>query len=904
MLYGRSAERAVVDRLLADVGAGRSGALVFRGEAGIGKSAMLAYTEQAAAGMRTLRTTGVESEADIPFSSLESLIRPLLDRLDALPGVQATALRGVLGLAEPTGADRLLIGSAVLSLLATVADDNAVVCLVDDAHWVDTASREALLFAARRLRAEGIAIVLAARDERQFTADGIQELRLGGLEAAAAQDWLATHADALAAVDRARIVQESAGNPLALAELAAAVVADPMCVQYLDAYPLPVSRRIQELFSSRVRTLPKRTRRVLLLAAAGGGELATVLTAARDHQAGVADFAPAEEAGLISVDHDGMEFRHPLIRSAVYQGASLADRLAAHRGLAKAYDHDPDRQAWQLAVSVTEPEESIAAQLEAAAERAREKGGHAAVAAAYDRAASLTPDPVERARREALAACYAFQSGRRQRALQLADRAAPLLTNPYLETDLVQLRTRAVWNDDPRAALTIMTNATAQVFEQAPAAAAKLALDTLSRTWLLHDPPAIKAMADRLTAWSWPESGDVRRYVRAISGLADLANGRHDAGSTDLREYIDWILDPNSTATLFERMDDQLFVTSLGDLHRSWEAAQRTVHLCRSGGAVEMLPLALGQFATAQFLIGRHGDAHCNAAEAIELSQDLGQSGTSAHAKTVLAFLAAIAGDEQGVSANVEPALALDVPTTRATAGCASGLLDLGLGRTKAALDRLEQLATGPIRHARAVQHTLPNLVEAAASAGRPERGTVACERYVDWAEAAGQTWAKSTALRCRALLASTNEEAGKLFAEAVQLGQPDGSRFEHARTELLYGTWLRRNRRVLEARAVLWPALEAFERAGATPWAERARTELRAAGENPNPQRLAAAEVLDRLTPQELQVVRLAARGMSNRKIAAQLFLSPRTIEYHLYKAYPKLDIASRHELTQLELG
>src|SRR5690348_9309348 len=446
MLHGRSAETARIDKLPAAARDGRSGALVIRGEAGVGKTALLDYAS-AAAGMRVLRGTGIESEAELPFAALQLLLRPGLGRLDVLPPPQAQALRGAFGLAGTPGADRFLIGLAALSLLAELAGDAALLCVVDDAHWLDRASADALLFAARRLGSEGVVLLISAREDG-FEAPGLPELPLGRLGREASRALLAERAPGLPPALADRVLAEADGNPLALLELPAALSGSSRIPVALELpAPLPLPRRLQQSYYRQVAALPAPARTFLLAAAAEEtGDLGLVRRAAQALGVPAAAADAAEQSGLIAVRASEVAFRHPLVRAAVYQGATSAERGAAHAALAGALD-DPlagepaaDRRAWHLAAAATGPDEGVAAALERAADHARQRLGHASAAAALERAARLTPAQPDRARRLIAAAGAALDAGRPEAASALAEQGQPLTTEPGALAEIARVR--------------------------------------------------------------------------------------------------------------------------------------------------------------------------------------------------------------------------------------------------------------------------------------------------------------------------------------------------------------------------------------------------------------------------------------------------------------------------------
>ncbi|AQZ70515.1 hypothetical protein BKM31_19915 [[Actinomadura] parvosata subsp. kistnae] len=912
MLIGRIEERAAIDRLLAAARAGKSGSLVLRGEAGIGKSALLDHAAAAAGQeLRVLRGAGFEPEMELPFAGLHLLLRGAVDAIDTLPGVQARALRGALGLEPGFNGDRFLVGLAVLTLLADLAERRPLLCLVDDAQWLDHASAEALLFAARRLEAEGVVLVFAAReDERAFPAAGVPDLHLTGLDPAGAAKLLARYA--LAPRARERVLREARGNPLALLELPAllteaqAADAAPIHAFGIDARPAP--GRVHRAFRDRIARLPEAARTVLLVAAADDtGSLDVILTAARTLGADLADLDTAEAAGLVHVGDGRVTFRHPLVRSAAYHLASLVRRLAAHRALAGTLAGRPgdvDRWAWHLASAATGPDEESAAALERSAEHARARGGHAAVAAACERAARLSPDPRERGRRLTLAAAAAAEAGLYERAGELADQAAADVADPQVLAYLARTRAMiAMAHGEPERAHALLAGTAEAVIGQAEDVAVTLFFDALTPAWIGSDYAALAKTATRVSTLPSTKTGPLRPMTRVLAGMGGLAGEEPPAGLAWLRDMIEGLRDRSEPAELRERAQLAIWDLVIGDDTKAHERAVAIERQCRDQGAIGLLPLALALVARSQMFLGLHREALASAEEGLRIARDTDQGYYAALLVGVLTYLAAIEGDEERC---LKLAAQIADVHDAATGGirCVSlNLLDLALGRPETALRRAEAFGTvGPAARTVMIMHRMPDLVEAAVRAGRPRFAAAASERVQMWAAQTPSPWAGAVALRCSALLAP-DEDAERYYEEALRLHLRGGRSFERARTELLYGEWLRRLRRRADARHQLRSALDIFDRLGARPWAERARAELRAAGERQTGDGRAPEGLLDRLTPQELQIIRLAATGLSNREIAAQLFLSPRTIGYHLYKAYPKLGVASRAELARLDL-
>jgi AAA ATPase domain len=479
-LHGREPEQQILRGLLAGARAGRSGAVVVRGEAGIGKTALLDYAAEAAGDMLVLRAVGVETEAELPFAGLHLLLRPVLDHIGALPDPQAAALRGALGLSGRGSPDRFLGGLAVLSLLSDLAEDRPVLCLIDDAHWLDAASAEALLFTARRLEAEGVVMLLTARDgPPPFAAPGLRDLRLGPLDANQSGRLLDDRAANLAPALRGRVLSEADGNPLALVELAASLTDDSIAT---GAGPLPVTHSVRELLAVQIRRLGEPSALLLLIAAAEAtGDLGQVLQAARTFGTGADALAAAERAGLVAVDHARLVFRHPLVRTAAYHSAPLTLRQAAHRALAEALDGHPDpdgRRAWHLAAAANGPDEKVAEELEQVAERSRDRGGYAAVSAAYERSAQLTPDRQARAGRMLAAANAAGAAGQMDRAGRLADRVQQLTSDAMLLAEVAHIRLEQGYGSQG-GRITELAGAVARIASDDPARAASMLADGL-----------------------------------------------------------------------------------------------------------------------------------------------------------------------------------------------------------------------------------------------------------------------------------------------------------------------------------------------------------------------------------------------------------------------------------------
>jgi DNA-binding CsgD family transcriptional regulator len=851
MLYGRRTECDALERLLADARRSRSGVLVVRGEAGAGKSALLDHAAGQATGMRVLRAAGVESEAELPFAALHQLLRSVLGLAGRLPGPQAAALGGALGLSAPEGTreggadDRFLVSVAVLSLLGEAAEERPLLCLVDEAQWLDRSSAEALAFAARRLEAEGVVCLFAARDgdPRDFPAPGLPELRLQGLDPESAAALLAGTGLDLPAEVVERLVERTGGNPLALLELPGSLAPEQLAGRAALEDVLPLTTRLERTFGERVRSLPEEARTLVLVAAAETtGDPAVVLRAGARLGVVASALDQAEAAGLVRTGDGRLAFRHPLVRSAAYRTATLAARRAAHRALAEVLGGEDaaDQRAWHLAAATVGPDEAAAGGLEDSAERARRRGGHAAAAAALERAAELSGDDRERGRR--LAATVDPSQ-----ALQMLVEASEIASYAGDVTPTAELGRRA-------AALAVTDKAG-------------------------------EFLSDLLQGMGRVAEGD------AAAGEPRLRRAIALAGTLEQPRLLLWA----GVAAFF--VDEK----AAGDALYA-----RAVARARRDGAVGLLPQALEYQAPVELAAGRLAAASASASEGLRLARDTGNDTSACRHLATLAHLAAIRGEEDACRGHAAEALdraaarGLGLPST--LAGYALGLLELGLGRPAEALARLQRLlAAGPGAGSPFFAvYTVPDLVEAAVRGGQPEAAAAPFAAFEQFASMAGTPEPLAQLARCRGLL-GPDEQAGAHFEEALALHDGQARPFDLARTELAYGEALRRARRRAEARTHLRAAVDAFGRLGAAPWAERAGNELRATGERA---RRRDPSTLGQLTPQELQIVRLVGEGATNREIGAELFLSRRTIDYHLRNVFVKLGVSSRAELIRLQLA
>jgi DNA-binding CsgD family transcriptional regulator len=901
MLVDRRMERSALDSLVASARGGLGSALVLRGEPGIGKTALLDYAIESASGFRIARAVGVESEMELAYAALHQLCAPVLGRLERLPGPQRDALGVAFGLRAGDAPDRFLVGLAVLNLLSEVAGERPLLCVVDDAQWLDQASAQALAFAARRLLAERIALIFAAREQtEEFT--GLPELPVQGLGEADARTLLGSYLSVL--LDERvydRIVAEMRGNPLALLELPRGLSPEDLAGGFGVLSAPGMQSRIEESFRRRCAALPTAARLLLLVAAAEpAGDPMLVWRAAGRLGIGP-DAAAAAEAGGLLVIGARVMFRHPLVRSAVCRAASPPEWRAVHRALAEATDPqaDPDRRAWHLAQAAPGPDEEVAVELERSAGRAQVRGGVAAAAAFLDRAVELTLDPARRVDRALTAANAKLQAGAFDAALALlaTAEAGPLDERQRAQADLLRGRIAFISGHILDAPLLLLK--AARQFESADLGLARETyLDALGAALYagrLAVGGGVREVAEAVR-WAPASPQPARGSDLLLDGLALRITEGYAAGTPVLKRALQAFRSGHiSTA---EGMRWLWLVCQVAIMTWDWETwrllSARQVSLARDAGAVVALPVALIALST---LLAWTGD-FAAAAALIDEAEEINEATRSQlHFQPYAALqIAAWQGDEATATALIEGS----VPKARrrgeglalACIDWATAVLYNGLGRYEKALAAAQQAS----EHPQELWSTLilPELIEAAVRSGRTARGAEALDLLVETTRAAGTDWALGIEARSRALLAS-NQAAEDLYREAVDRLGRSGLRMELARAHLLYGEWLRRQRRRGDARDQLRAACEIFVSAGAGAFAERARTELRATGERA-PKR--TAETRDDLTTREAHIARLAGQGASNPEIAAQLFISPATVAYHLRKVFAKLGISSRSQL------
>jgi DNA-binding CsgD family transcriptional regulator len=900
----RTSERQVLDGLLATARGGESAVLVMRGEAGIGKTALLRYAARQASGFRVAQVAGVEAEMELPFSGIHQLCAPVLDHLDSLAPPQQGALNVALGLAPGDVPDRFLVGLAVLGLLSAAAEERPLLCLVEDAHWLDAASGLILGFVARRLQADSVAIVAAVREpSTRHDFDGLPDLRLGGLAEEDARTLLMSAVPGR--IDdrvRDRIVAETRGNPLALLDLPRSMSAAELAggFELLPATDLP--RHLEEQYHQRAGALPEATQRLLLLAAAEPlGDATLIWRAAQALGIDRSALPPAEDAQLVEVGAR-VRFRHPLVRSAVYRAAASSERRDAHRALAETTDPDtdPDRRAWHRAHAAVGVDEAVAAELEHSADRARSRGGAAAAAAFLARAAELTPDPAERGRRALDAAQSKLDAAASDAALELLATAelTPLdeLQRARLErlrAEITFARTRG--GDAPA----LLLDAARRLEPLDAAMARETHLEAMAAAMYagrLGGKPDVREAAE--AAQAAPAAQQPPRAIDLLlDGLATRYTEGYPAGVPPLRMALDAFCHVEGLTArdvrwlwLACRLAQDLWDDDLWDL-----LATRGVRVARDTGALSLLPGMAGYLGALKV----HSGDFVTAAALIEEVDEITQATGIPPLKYAALMLAPWRGDRARVQAITDDALPRAIARGEGSAlgvlSCMTARLHNGHGQYGEALAAAQRACE--YEDVIAYGWALVELIEAGVRCGATDAASAALDRLSERTQAAGTDWALGIEAGSRALL-SDGDDAEPLYREAVERLEATRGVVHLARARLLYGEWLRRESRRVDAREQLRAAHEMFSDIGAEGFAERARHELAATGETARKRSEDAAGVL---TPQEAHIARLAKDGMSNPEIGAQLFISPRTVQYHLRKVFMKLDISSRNQLSRV---
>jgi DNA-binding CsgD family transcriptional regulator len=900
-LYGRRRECEALDELVQQARAGRSSVLVVRGEPGVGKTALLRYVAAGAAGFRVERAAGVECEMELPFAGLHQLCASMLGPLERLPGPQSNALRLVFGLADGEAPDAFLVALAVLSLLSEAAEEQPLLCIIDDVQWLDRASMQALAFAARRLLAERVALVFAVREPTaEPEVPGLPELVVEGLAETHARRLLTSALRGPLDLEvQDRILAETRGNPLALLELPRSLAPEKLAGGFGLPGNRPLSNRIEASFHRRLKALPRDTQRLVLAAAAEPlGDIARLWRAAELLGIDAAAVEPAKADGLIEVGAR-VRFPHPLVRSAIYQAASSGDRVEVHRALAEATDPDtdPDRRAWHRARAAVRPDEAIARELERSAARARARGGAAAAAAFLERATELTPDPRRRGARALDAAKAKFDAAAPDAASALLAiaQATPLDALQHARAERLRAQiafSRRRGSDAPP----LLLRAAERLTSLDPQLARETYLDALGAAIfagrLGRDLGVYEVARAALAAP--PPAEPPRTIDLLLDGLARTFTEGHRTGVPALRRALRSFRGHDSRPEADRWLWLACRVAPEVWDDESWHAlAERGVAVARDTGALTLLPIAL----TYRAGVAVHAGEFDAAAELVEEADAIIRATGNAPLAYTSLVLAAWRGRPDPALAAIEAGMAEAAARGEgraiALAEYATAVLHNGLGAYDAALRAAER--------AREYQDlglyawTLSELIEAAVRCGRPELAVGALEELADRTGPAGTDWALGMQARARALVSGDDPEP--LYQEAIERLARTRIAVHLARARLLYGEWLRRASRRVDAREQLHAAHDSLAATGADAFAERARRELEATGETA---RRRAPEARDDLTAQEALIARLASEGRSNPEIAAQLFISPRTVEYHLHKVYAKLAISSRTALRE----
>ena len=897
-LRGRTSECALLDDLVSAIRRGESRSVVLRGEAGIGKTALLEYLVTSASDLRVVRAVGVESEMELAFASLHQLCAPLLDRIEELPAPQRRALETVFGLSDGTAPDRFLVGLAVLSLFAAEAEQRPLLCVVDDAQWLDRASALTLAFVARRLLAERVGFVFAAR-EPGLELQHVDGLDVRGLRNGDARALLrSTLRFKLDERVLDRIIAETRGNPLALLELPRGLTA----AQLAGGFGLPeaqaTSGRIQESFVRRVSAVSDDARRLLLLAAADPiGDPLLLLRASE--QLGIAVSAiDTETDGLLALS-PRVTFRHPLVRSAVYRTATREQRREIHLALAEATDRsvDPDRRAWHLATAAAGPNELVAVALKQSASRAQARGGLAAAAAFLHRSVVLSGDPKQRVRRGLAAAQASLHAGIIEGALELLALAEASTPDELQMAHVELLRGQIAFASSMGTTAPTLLLKAAQRLERLDP---ELARETYLDAW------GAALFAGRLAsagnqvevsraATSAPRpTRPLRPSELLLEGLTTCVSEGHAAAAPLLRRATAAFADEASPGQENFRWGWMTTIPPniLWD-EDSWHAiSARNLKEARDAGALARLPIDLADWGIFVAWCGDFGAAAVAIAEAEAITKATGTH-IAPYAQLLLAALRGQRDALPLIESTIRDAGTGGQGLSVQWAEWASAILFNGLGRYDRALASAQRAADGPPHHVS--PWALTELIEAAVRTARADLAAGALARVMSATAPSSTDWGRGMEARCRALL-SEGESAERLYREAIERLARTRRRPELARAHLLYGEWLRRENRRVDARVQLRAAHDQFASIGIEAFAERARVELLATGEKVRKRTVATRDVL---TAQERQIARLAREGLSNPDIGTRLFLSPRTVEWHLRNAFTKLGIHSRHELT-----
>lgn len=909
-LLGRAPERERLSELLVAARAGTGGAVVIVGEPGVGKSLLLAAAGEAAEGFTVLSAAGVQSESDLAFGALSALLHPLFDGIDALPSAQAQSLRAAVGLASEAQVERLACHAAVVRLLADGAARQPLLVLADDLQWFDADSRDALLFAARRLESDAVAFVLAIRvgDTEERLDTGLPELVLNGLDETSALTLIRRGTGEVTPAVARELWTQTAGNPLAMMEIPRQLTADQRAGRVTLDQPLPVGRRLEDAFAARVAALPEPTRRALLVAATsftGAGDTILAAVAVLGLPADALD--PAEEEGLITLAHGTVTWRHPLVRSAIYHAAGAPARRAAHAALAQAGGEArlPDHRAWHLAAAAPAPDEAVAAELERVAAEAGRRGAPATALRALRQAAELTPGETEQARRELAAADVALAIGRWDEAVAMLDGARGRSDDIGLRAEGERLRARVeMLRGSPLVAHDRLVAIAETMADTDRALAATAMTEAVLARTMTGPVPAYRATAERAYALARPVGGEIEAMAAVALGCGMVLSGETDAGLELFGRYGAIVEKPEVWQSAPELPG--MYACLHASIER-FDTAERLLEAMvasgREQGAVRALPYPLSGRALLDLELGRFPAALAGAQEAVELSREMVGGAMLASSLAALAQVEAAMGRIEATQAHAEESLAickqLNAWAVEPEPVLALASLALSRGDHETAVNVWSQ-TTVDIREwvlEPGWEHLDDVMIEASVRAGRHARAERELADLEAKAQRTGRTWAHAVAARCRGLLVDA-AEIDEPFQAALQWHAQAPLPFARARTELCYGERLRRARRRADAREQLARAAATFQQLGALIWAERAERELAAAGYS----RGAPAQPSPwaELTAAETRVARVILEGATYDEAASALFVSPRTIETHLRQIYRKVGVRSRSEMTR----
>jgi len=894
----RETELEAVEGLLAAARGGSSAVLVLRGGPGVGKTMLLEHAIGRASGLRVGRVGGVDSEFDLPYAALHQLLAPFLEEIEALPGPQRDSLASTLGLIEVERSDRFLTALGVLTLLSNAAQDTGLLCAVDDAEWLDEASAQVLSFLARRLVSEGIAMLFTfgAAHPTSVALAPFRELNFEGLSQVASRELLDRKVEGtLDSGVRDRLVIEAEGNPLALIELAQLLTAEQLAGLAPLPKALPLGDRLEQGLMRNVRGLSSDARSILVLVATERSGDPGLLRRAADGL-GLSQTAIDDAESVLRLGAQ-ITFRHGFVRSAVYALASETTRRDAHLALAEAMDPDADedRIAWHRAAASVDADETVAADLEASARKARDRGGQVAAAAVLELAAELTPDPSRRAARLLVAADADLAAGALSKADTLLSQLTPKLLDDEQRAEAQRLRgTLALARGDKGSSSTLLIEAARVLAPFDLRKARDTCLDALATAMFAGRLASDRGMREAVEcARSMPEPTQTTAADVLLDAFATLVDEGSAAAAPVLRRGVGLAGESGDLRAIgpafqaaFELWDDEALHT----------LAQRRVDLARGSGAFVALPNALNQLGAYEVLVGRFDAAEACFEEADEISAATGYAGILGKTGVGPLILAAWRGEDARTRALAEvcsrDGTARGFGTFVGFAQSALGVLELGLGRYHEAMIAVQDAGLDQIL----VTRTLPDLVEAAVRCGEEQLATQAAGELAESTTASGTDWALGVLARSQALLVAGREAEG-LYREAIGRLQRSRARTQLARARLVYGEWLRRERRRRDAREELRAASQLFESMGALAFADRAQSELAATGERVHRR---TPETLELLTPQERRIATLVSEGAPNAEVAAQLFISSRTVEYHLAKIFRKLRISSRSELAR----